>query len=63
MQQREAPQLACSCKRTCKALKSPLCLQIFGGWILTIIIAALIAAGFCAFGVFTPNKFASASWT
>ena len=39
------------------------CVQIFGGWVLTLIVAGFVAAGVCAFGVFTPNKFAPASWT
>jgi hypothetical protein len=33
--------------------------QILMGWICTLFVAGLVAAGFTAWGVFTPNKIAS----
>ncbi|BDA40405.1 phosphate-repressible phosphate permease pho-4 [Coccomyxa sp. Obi] len=38
-------------------------LRIFAGWVITIIVAGLVAAGFTAWGVFTPNRWAPQSFT
>lgn len=38
-------------------------LRIFAGWVITIFVAALVAAGFTAWGVFTPNRWATETYT
>ena len=33
--------------------------KIFSGWVLTLFVAGFVAAAFSAFGVYSPNRFAS----